>query len=41
MVQKFLYSQDTSQHVAAAATTIIREVKLHEPKHCFCKLSIV
>jgi len=35
MVQKFLYSRDTSQHVAAATTTIIREVKLHEPKHCY------
>jgi hypothetical protein len=40
--QNFLYGQAIFQHVSVATTTtIIREVHLHEPKHRYCKLSIL
>jgi len=38
---KIVTQSNTWQHISVTATTINREVKIHEPEHCYCKLSIL
>jgi len=38
---KIVKQSNTCQSVSGAVTAINGEVQIHEPEHCYCKLSIL